>query len=158
MHWVSGGGILVDRRDSAEHTVRLDQVDEDDLEDSGDQILRAFESRAVLSEMDSDDDLLDANIAVAGPVRLELSLEPEGTGTIVMGAHVNLDEGTHPDLEVSSDMIEVIAALDGAKRYGEVIESVAASLDFTPSETQRLRREALEAGRELLELGALCFE
>ncbi len=158
VHWVSEGGILLHKRDAAEHTTRIDQVDEDDLEDSGDQILRAFESRAVLADMDSDDELLDANVAVAGPVRLELSLEPEGTGTIVMGAHVNLDEGTHPDLEVSSDMIEVIAALDGAKRYGEVIESVASSLDFTPAETQRLRREALEAGRELLELGALCFE
>ena len=158
VHWVSEGGILLHRRDGAEHTARIDQVDEDDLEDAGDQILRAFESRAVLAEMDSDDELLDAKIAVAGPVRLELSLEPEGTGTIVMGATVNLDEGTHPSLEVSSDMIEVIAALDGAKRYGKVIESVASSLDFTAAETQRLRREALEAGRELLELGALCFE
>ena len=158
VHWVSEGGILLHKREAREHTTRIDQVDEDDLEDSGDQILRAFESRAVLADMDSDDELLDANIAVAGPVRLELSLEPEGTGTIVMGAHANLDEGTHPDLEVSADMIEVIAALDGAKRYGEVIESVASSLDFTPAETQRLRREALEAGRELLELGALCFE
>jgi methylase of polypeptide subunit release factors len=158
VHWVSEGGIVLHRREGAEHTSRIDQVDEDDLEDAGDQILRAFESRAVIAEMDSDDELLDANVAVAGPVRLELSLEPEGTGTIVMGAHVNLDEGTHPSLDVSADMIEVIAALDGAKRYGEVIESVASSLDFTPAETQRLRREALEAGRELLELGALCFE
>ena len=159
VHWVSEGGILLHRRDGAmEHTSRIDQVDEEDLEDAGDQILRAFESRAVLAGMDSDDELLDANVAVAGPVRLELSLEPEGTGTIVMRADVNLDEGTHPSLEVSADMIEVIAALDGAKRYGEVIESVASSLDFTPAETQKLRREALEAGRELLELGALCFE
>ena len=55
-------------------------------------------------------------------------------------------------------MIEVLAALDGAKRYAEVIETVASSLDFTPGETQRLRREALEVGHELLELGALCFE
>jgi hypothetical protein len=101
---------------------------------------------------------LDSNAGVAGPIRLELSLEPEGTGTIVMGASVSLDEGTHPSLDVSADMIEVLAALDGAKRYSDTIESVAKSLDFTPSETQRLRRDALEIGRELLELGALCFE
>jgi SAM-dependent methyltransferase len=156
--WVSEGGILLHRRDGRAHTSRVDQVEEDDLEDGGDQILRAFESRAVLAEMESDDELLDANISVAGPARLELSLEPEGTGTVVVGATVNLDEGTHPSLEVSSDMIEVIAALDGAQRYGEVVESVASSLDFTPAETQKLRREALEVGRELLELGALCFE
>ena len=61
-------------------------------------------------------------------------------------------------LEISADMVEVLAALDGAKRYGEVIASVATSLDFTPGETQKLRREALAIGRELLELGALCFE
>jgi hypothetical protein len=112
----------------------------------------------VLAELETDDVLLDMNIAVAGPVRLELSLEPEGTGTVVMGASVHLDEGTHPSIDVSSDMIEVLAALDGAKTYAEVIEGVASSLDFTPGETQKLRREALEIGRELLELGALCFE
>ena len=158
VHWVSEGGILLHRREGAARTARVDQVEEDDLEDAGDQILRAFESRAVLAEMETDDELLDANVAVAGPVRLELSLEPEGTGTVVMGATVNLDEGTHPSVDVSSDMIEMLAALDGAKRYGDVIESVASSLDFTPAETQKLRRDALEVGRELLELGALCFE
>jgi methylase of polypeptide subunit release factors len=156
--WVSEGGVLLHKRIGAEHSSRVDQVDEDDLEHAGDQILRAFESRAILGEYETDDLLLDANIAVAGPVRLELHLEPEGTGTVVVGADVALDEGTHPDLEVSADMIEVLAALDGSKRYAEVIESVASSLDFTPGETQRLRREALEVGRELLELGALCFE
>ena len=156
--WVSEGGVLLHKRVGAEHSTRVDQVDEDDLENAGDQILRAFESRAILGEYESDDLLLDANIAVAGPLRLELNLEPEGTGTVVLGAHVALDEGTHPDLEVSADMIEVLAALDGAKRYAEVIETVASSLDFTPGETQRLRREALEIGSELLELGALCFE
>ena len=158
MSWVSEGGILLHRRDGHPHSARVDQVEDDDLEDAGDQILRAFESRAALAEMESDDDLLDARVSVAGPVRLELSLEPEGTATVVVGATVSLDEGTHPTLEVSSDLIEVLAALDGAQRYGEVIESVASSLDFTPAETQKLRREALEIGRELLELGALCFE
>jgi methylase of polypeptide subunit release factors len=158
VNWVSEGGILLHRRDGAEHTARVDQVEDEELEDAGDQILRAFESRAVLSEMESDDELLDANVAVAGPVRLELSIEPEGTGTIVVGATVQLDEGTQPSVDVSSDMIEVVAVLDGANRYGEVIESVASSLDFTPAETQKLRHEALEVARELLELGALCFE
>jgi methylase of polypeptide subunit release factors len=156
--WVSEGGVLLHKRVDAEHSTRVDQVDEDDLENAGDQILRAFESRAILGEYESEDLLLDANIAVAGPLRLELQLEPEGTGTVVIGAHAALDEGTHPELEVSADMIEVLAALDGAKRYAEVIETVASSLDFTPGETQRLRREALEVGHELLELGALCFE
>jgi methylase of polypeptide subunit release factors len=158
VNWVSEGGVLLHKRVGAEHSTRIDQVDEDDLEHAGDQILRAFESRAILGEYESDDLLLDANIAVAGPVRLELQLEPEGTATVVLDANVALEEGTHPDLDVSADMIEVLAALDGAKRYAEVIETVATSLDFTPGETQRLRREALEVGRELLELGALCFE
>jgi hypothetical protein len=156
--WVSEGGVVLHKREGVEPAVRVDQVEEDDLEDAGAQILRAFDSRAVLAELESDDELLDANVAVAGPLRLELSLEPEGTGTVVVGASASLDEGTHPSLDVSSDMIEVLAALDGAKRYGDVIEGVASSLDFTPSETQRLRRDALEVGRELLELGALCFE
>ena len=158
VNWVSEGGVLLHRHDGHEHTIRIDQVEEDDLEHAGDQILRAFESRELLAQFDADEDLFDAHIAVAGPIRLELSLEPEGTGSIVMGAMVHLDEGTHPSVEVSADMIEVLAALDGAKRYGDVVEGVVASLDFTPGEAQRLRREAVETGRELLELGALCFE
>src|SRR5207237_10515606 len=97
-------------------------------------------------------------VSGGGHGRLEVVLEPEGIATFVVGATVGLDEATHPTLDVSSDMIEVLAALDGAQRYGEVIESVASILDFTPAETQKLRREALEVGRELLELGALCFE
>jgi methylase of polypeptide subunit release factors len=156
--WVSEGGVLLHRRDGALHATRVDSVEEEDLEDAGDQILRAFESRTILAEMDADEELFDANIAVAGPIRLELGLEPEGTGTVVTGASVHLDEGTHPSIDVSSDMIEVLAALDGAKRFGDVVESVVTSLDFTPGEAQRLRREAVEIGRELLELGALCFE
>ena len=156
--WVSEGGVLLHRRDEGVHTTRVDSVDEDDLEDAGDQILRAFESRALLAEFDNDEELFDAKIAVAGPIRLELSLEPEGTGSVVMEAMVHLDEGTHPSVEVSADMIEVLAALDGAKRYGDVVEGVVTSLDFTPGEAQRLRREALEIGHELLELGAICFE
>ena len=156
--WVSEGGIVLHRRVGAEPTARIDSVEDDDLDDAADQILRAFESRAVLAELESDDELLDMNIAIAGPVRLELSLEPEGTGSVVTEAEVHLDEGTHPSVDVSADMIEVLAALDGAKSYSDVIEGVASSLDFTPGETQKLRREALEIGRELLELGALCFE
>jgi methylase of polypeptide subunit release factors len=158
VNWVSEGGILLHRHDGHEHTSRIDSVEEDDLEHAGDQILRAFESRELLAQFDADEELFDANIAVAGPIRLELSLEPEGTGSIVTGAMVHLDEGTHPSIEVTADMIEVLAALDGAKRYGDVVEGVVTSLDFSPGEAQRLRREAVEIGRELLELGALCFE
>jgi methylase of polypeptide subunit release factors len=158
VNWVSEGGVLLHRRAGRAHSTRVDSVEEDDLDHAGDQILRAFESRELLGELEADEELFDATIAVAGPVRLELSLEPEGTGTVVMGATVHLDEGTHPSVEVSADMIEVLAALDGAKRYGDVVEGVVTSLDFTPGEAQRLRREALEIGIELLELGALCFE
>ena len=46
--WVSEGGVILHKRVEAEHSTRIDQVDEDDLEDSGDQILRAS-SRARFS-------------------------------------------------------------------------------------------------------------
>ena len=77
---MSEGGILLHKRVDAEHSTRIDQVDEDDLEDAGDQILRAFESRAILGEYESEDLLLDANIAVAGPLRLELHSSPKEPG------------------------------------------------------------------------------
>ena len=77
---MSEGGVLLHKRVDAEHSTRVDQVDEDELEDAGDRILRAFESRAILGEYESEDLLLDANIAVAGPLGWSCSSSPKEPG------------------------------------------------------------------------------
>jgi hypothetical protein len=58
-------------------------------------------------------------------------------------------------LEASSDVLEVLTALDAQTALGEVIAQTAEALDLGLEDTTRLRREGARLTRELLELGAL---
>ena len=49
----------------------------------------------------------------------------------------------------------MIASLDGRSELRDVIDGVADQLGLSAAERSQLEREAIEAARELLELGAL---
>src|SRR5206468_331760 len=52
---VSEGAVVLHKtRRGGEHSARVDDLDEDDLDDAGDQILRAFEARARLAGLGGD--------------------------------------------------------------------------------------------------------
>jgi methylase of polypeptide subunit release factors len=156
VHWVSEGVVILHRRSDAQPTLRIDPVDDDALEDAGDQILRAFASRSRLAALDGRDELLDARVSLAMNIRLEEELEPDGDGgVIVAGGRVDLTEGTRHDLETSSEALEVVASLDSSFPLGEIVTEAAERLGLSDTEQTRLRREALRLSRELLELGAL---
>jgi methylase of polypeptide subunit release factors len=157
VRWVSEGAVILHRRPGGRPTTRVDKIDDDDLDDAGEQVLRAFASRARLSELANPDDLLDARLAVALALGLEEDLEPHEGGPEVSEARIQLADGTNTALEVDSGVLEVIATLDGDLALGAVVEAVADQLELSPAEADSLRREALEATRELLELGALRF-
>ena len=63
VRWVSDGTVILKRRGGGEPTVRVDSVDEDDVEESGEQIERAFENRARLEELGRND-LLELSLSV----------------------------------------------------------------------------------------------
>ena len=54
-------------------------------------------------------------------------------------------------------MLDVVASLDG-RRLGDVIRTVADRLGLSRTELSRLERDAVQATRELLELGALGID
>jgi methylase of polypeptide subunit release factors len=156
VHWVSEGVVILHRRPGAEPTLRVDPVDEDALEDAGDQIRRAFAARTRLASLNGRDELLDARLSLAMNVRLEEELEPDDDGgVIVAGGRVDLTEGTRHDVETTSEALEVVAALDSRLSLGEIVNATAERLELSDAEQTRFRREAVRLSRELLELGAL---
>jgi methylase of polypeptide subunit release factors len=153
--WVSEGVVILHRQAGKAPTVRIDPIDEDDLDDAGEQIRRAFESRAELAALNGKDELLDARLVIAMPLRIEEDLEPEDGRAIVVTGRIDITEGTKHELETSSEAIEVIASLDSRQPLAEIIDVTAGELNLSEGEATRLRREVLNVSRELLELGAL---
>jgi hypothetical protein len=60
-------------------------------------------------------------------------------------------------VDVESDVLDVVAALDGDTPLRDVIEEAADRLGLPANERAQLERDAVEAARELLELGALVI-
>jgi methylase of polypeptide subunit release factors len=154
---VSEGAVVLHKRPNGGHTARVDELDEDELDDAGDQILRAFESRAKLAELGGDDELLDARIGVVSSLRLDRELEPSGGRAVDVDGSVELTEGTKHTVDASADVQEVVASLDSRMRLREVIDTTADRLGLLDDEVATIREEALDVTRELLELGALRF-
>jgi methylase of polypeptide subunit release factors len=153
---VSEGAVALHKRPGGGHTARVDELDEEELDDAGDQILRAFESRAKLDDA-GDDELLGARVGVASSLRLDREVEPSGGRAIDVDGSVALTEGTKHAVDASADVQEVVASLDSRMRVSEVIDTTADRLGLLDDEVEALREDALDVIRDLLELGALRF-
>jgi methylase of polypeptide subunit release factors len=149
IRWVTEGAVVLRRRTGKKHTARVDEVDEDDLEDAGGQVRRAFDTRARLVELGKQADLLDARLALAAPLELEREVKPSRQDR-AGDAYIHLAGGTSSTLAVAPAVLEVVAALDGARTLREVVRRTA-----TRSQEAKLQRQAITACHELLELGAL---
>jgi methylase of polypeptide subunit release factors len=154
---VSEGAVVLHKGRGGKHTARVDELDEEELDDAGAQILRAFESRGKLAELAGDKELLDARVGVASSLRLDRELEPAGGRAVDVDGRVELTEGTKHAVDASADVQEVVASLDSRMRLSEVVETTADRLGLLEDEVETLREEALDVARELLELGALRF-
>jgi hypothetical protein len=89
---------------------------------------------------------------------LEQELEPNDGEAAIVEARVQLSEGTNSVLDVGPGVTDVVASLDGGTPLAEVIDAVADRLDLSVRERRQLNRDAVEAVRELLELGALAID
>src|SRR6266540_5301132 len=154
---ISEGAVLLHRRSGRRQASRVDPVDEDDLDEAGGQILRAFEARSRLSELSKEEDLLETRLSPAVALRLERELEPQGGRSVDVEGRIELAEGTKHAVEATADAQEVVTMLDPDLRLRDVIEAAADRLGLSADETATLREEALDVIRELLELGAVRF-
>jgi methylase of polypeptide subunit release factors len=145
--WVSEGAILLHRRRGRRHTARVDGIDDEALETAGDQVRRAFESRARLAALARSDDLLDARPALAMQVELEHELAPRRGANVDAAARVQLVGGTSSTVETSAAALALVQSLDGKTVLRRLLARSSPAV----------RRDALRLCRELLELGALRF-
>jgi len=129
--------------------VRVDPIDEDDLEDAGDQIERAFAAHAYLATIRTDKALLDEQFELVENAGIDRSYDASGGET----ATVVLHEGMSSEVEVNPETADVLASLDGNVTLGRAIERTVKRLELTRRSASELRREAVDAARELLELG-----
>jgi methylase of polypeptide subunit release factors len=127
---VTEGAILLHRR-SGRNTVRIDEIDEEELDAADAQIRRAFDARARLDGRD----LRDVRLIGADALRLETRSRRGRTSS----ARAVLEEGIWPELELSPAAAEIVTRLDGRTTLREL----------------GAPRAAVAACRELLELGAL---
>jgi methylase of polypeptide subunit release factors len=155
VHWVSEGVVILHRQRDQEPTLRIDPIDDDDLEDAGDQIQRAFAARARLAQLNGRDGLLELRLSIEMPLRLEEELEPDDGRAVVVGGRVDIAEGTRHDVETTAAALDIVASLDSRLSLREIVDEAARRLGLSNAEATRLRREALSVSRELLELGAL---
>ncbi len=123
---VGEGAILLHRR-KGKPTLRVDEIDEDTLEEADGQIRRAFANRRTK-------DLLDVRLARAMPLRVERELGKNK-------AEVVLDGGTCSILPTTAEAAAVVERLDGK----------------TTLRRLRADRRAVELCRELAALGALTI-
>jgi methylase of polypeptide subunit release factors len=154
---VTEGAVLLHRRPGETHGARIDVADDDLVDHAGSQIRRAFEARARLAELGSPSKLFDERLSLAGVVRLERELDAEHGRPTETSGLVQIAEGMHLGVEAQPRLLEVVEALDGGESLGGVIDGAAHRLGLSDTEAKRLRREALDLVRELLELGALRF-
>jgi hypothetical protein len=155
--WVSEGAVLLHKR-PAGGEARLDSVEEEDLEAADEQIRRAFAARERLSSFDGDEDLLDERLSLGLALSLEKELEPDDDGPAVVEARIQLCEGTGSVVDVEPGVLDVVASLDGHMPLEDVIVTVADRRGLSARERTQLERDAVEAVRELLELGALDLD
>lgn len=156
VRWINEGAVLLHKRPGGGEA-RVDPVDDDDLDVADEQIQQAFAARERLSSLEGDGDLLQELLSLGIALSLERELEPDGDGAVTVEARIQLSEGTNSLVDVSPDVLEVVASLDGRVALGDVVDTVADRLDLSATERAQLERDAVEAARELLELGALVI-
>jgi methylase of polypeptide subunit release factors len=154
VRWVSDGAVILKRRAGGTPTMRVDSIEEDDVEEASEQIERAFESRARLEELGRND-LLESTLSVAMPLRLEHELQPTPDAPEPVDAVAALATGTNSAVETTPDALEVLGLLDGETPLEDAVDEIADLHELDDDELTEFRRDVLDLCRELLELGAL---
>ena len=148
--WISEGGVVMHKRAGDRHSVRADNVDEDELEFASDQIERVFTALAAIAR--DGDAVLDGHLRLVEETRFDQELDRTGAVTSTL---LVLDEGTCSDWELSVGEADVLVALDGATTLDQAVARVARREELSKHEIAELRRDVRELARDLLEVGAL---
>jgi methylase of polypeptide subunit release factors len=137
--WISEGIVVLHRRDGGRGGVRFDEIDEDDLDVAGDQVVRAFANRELLGQLRGDE-LLDERPRRTMEIRVETDLRGRRVAT-----GVRLLGGTSSELAAPDGSAELMRLLDGKTKLRTALRTSGVA-----------KRPGVRLVRELLELGALA--
>jgi methylase of polypeptide subunit release factors len=155
VRWISEGAVLLHRARGERYSIRIDPIDEEDLDEAGDQVQRAFAGRSRLLELATWGPLLESRIEVAMPLRLERELEARGARAVDTEGRVELADGIKLAADASADAQEAIASLDGELILRRVIETTGDRLALSEEEFDEWEDEVVDLVILLIELGAL---
>jgi len=122
--WVTEGVVVLRKRAGGVHGLRADPVDEDELEHAGAQALRVLDGLALLARGEA----AGRRFHLVDTAGFLEELDRDGD---VVETTLVLDEGTHPELELDPEDVDILTAPDGI-----AVESVG----------EELLRELLELG------------
>jgi methylase of polypeptide subunit release factors len=154
VRWISEGAVLL-HRERGEQSIRIDPIDEDDLDEAGDQVQRAFAGRSRLLQLATWGPLLESRVEVAMSLRLERELEPREARVVDTEGRVDLADGIKLAADASADAQEAIASLDGGLTLRRVIETTGDRLALSDDEFDEWEDEVVDLVILLIELGAL---
>jgi methylase of polypeptide subunit release factors len=154
VRWISEGAVLLHRA-RGERSIRIDPIDEEDLDEAGDQVQRAFGGRSRLLKLATWGPLLESRVEVAMSLRLERELEPRGARAVDTDGRVDLADGIKLAADASADAQEAIASLDAGLTLRRVIETTGDRLALSEEEFDEWEDEVVDLVILLIELGAL---
>jgi SAM-dependent methyltransferase len=150
---ISGGLITLRRRAGGPNWVRLDDGPKDLVGPVGDDIVRAFELRDFLAEMQDDERLLAQRLRLSPHARLHQSLAPAADGGWQLAeSEIRLARGLAYAGTADPVLSAILGRCDGEHPLGEVVRGLAASLG---EDAAGILPAAIEIARRLIERGFL---
>jgi protein-L-isoaspartate O-methyltransferase len=148
------GGVWLRRRDTTRPRVRVDELPETALgDDASSDLVRLLEVDDRLEGL-LDAELLKCTVRLPGDQRLEQVMRWSGGAFRTVDASLVRDGGLKPRVDVDPPLAAVLAAVDGARTLGQVLEHAAHVLGGDPASVST---RALPAVRELLSHGFLTL-
>lgn len=143
-------GIIALRRRSGTNWSVIEEFDELPKEPFGEAVLGTFVAQDFLRAPAADERLLAEKLKLAPSSRLEQLFEPDGGKWKSTSLTLRLTKGFPFCVTAAPAVAEFLAACDGSRTIGELIQSFAAHVD-APAET--VQAECLGIIRKLFERG-----
>ena len=122
---IAYGAVILRLRSGAANWIRADELPADRLQPAGDHILRVFAAQDYLAERPENADLLDGTFVLAPHDLLEQRVEFRNGVWTIAEISASLQDGLGFRAGLDPLTVELLAALDGTRKLGRVVEEVA---------------------------------
>ena len=149
---IAYGAVVMRRRSGVSNWVAEHKLPAAGLRPAGRQILRVFAANDLLASMPDERGLLDVRFALAEEALVEQRVVLRDGGWVSDAIEIHLDEGLLSRVRIDPPTAHLLAAFDGERRLGDVVDRLAVEQDADAVETAA---HAVPVVRRLFELGLL---